>query len=75
MTEQEENDIADEIAGKLLAAAMGVFKDKGVEPPEWDRMVCLSIVRFARAGEQITKQPWRKLIFEAIIASSRTNPT
>jgi hypothetical protein len=75
MTEKDENDIADEIAGKLLNVSMEVFVRKGVEPPDWDRLICLSIVRFGRAGEQITKRPWRKQIFEALIASARTDPT
>lgn len=67
MTEDEENDIADDIAAKLLDTATEVFKAKGVEPPEWDRLICLALVRFAGAGEQVTNRPWRKMIVNAIL--------
>jgi hypothetical protein len=66
VTEQEEEGFCDRLAAAMLEKAMDSLIAERVPADDWDRMVCLSIARFASAGEVVTKRPWRKMILEAL---------
>jgi hypothetical protein len=71
MSDAGDEGIADEVAAKMVGAAMAELVARGVPGADWDRVLIAATVRMVQSGQAVRGVEYPRMLFKRLIMAGR----